>query len=467
MPRIATGFVWFMFALALLAALAQGSGAAQSLGPFRVDALTLVLAVAVTFVSGIVHSFARRHMDGDSRIGPFYGRLLGLTLLVLLLLAADHMALFALAWTGMGLLLADLVGHHRGWAQARAAGRLARGWYLGGSAALALGFVLLGGATGTASLHAAIGAVAGADKGLLALACAAFALAGAIQCGLFPFHRWLLSSMTAPTPVSAFMHAGIVNAGGILLARLAPVYEAVPHAMTAVFLLGSLSALFGAAALVQGDVKRGLATSTVAQMGFMVMQCGLGFHAAALAHLVLHGCYKACLFLGAGSALSAARRPGPAEGGLDLRAAALALPAALLGGWVFALVAGKGMGDSGALLVLFAGLAAAQAGLALRGWTAEGWGTLLVATPAVVVLAAAFYGAVVGQFGQWLAAVPGMSLPQPLGPAHGLVALAFAGAWLAVAAGLHRRADTLYARLVALSQPAGPTVTSLRGTYRA
>lgn len=471
MPRTLTTLVWLLFLGALAAAAAFAGGEPVAAGPLRLDALALLLAPAILFVSAIVHSFARRYMDGDARIDGFFVRLTALTLTVLVLLAADHMVLFAAAWTVMGLLLADLVGHVRSWPQARAAAALARTSFLAGSALLAMGLGLVHGATGAATISGALAAVGTADGTLLALACVALAIAAAIQCGLFPFHGWLMSSMTAPTPVSAFMHAGLVNAGGILLARTAPVFEAVPHAMTAVFLLGAVSALSGAAmALVQTDVKRGLAASTVAQMGFMVLQCGLGFHAAAMAHLVLHGLYKACLFLGAGSALSAAGRPDAAKAPLDARSLALALPTALIAGAVFALVTGKLAGpvDTGLILVAFAAIAAAQAGIALRGWRPDGLAALLIAAPLAVALTAALYGFVVSGAEAALATVPGAVDPQALNPVHALVLLAFAGTWVWALGGAGRSgADALYTRLLNAGQPARSTVTDRRGFYRA
>lgn len=117
----------------------------------------------------------------------------------------------------------------------------------------------------------------------------------------FPFHTWLPETMEAPTPVSALMHAGIINAGGVLLWRFAPVLAQAPAAMLALSAIGTLTFVIASLAMwVQPKVKRQLAWSTVGQMGFMMVQCGLGaFHAAAL-HMLGHGCYKAFKFLSAG-----------------------------------------------------------------------------------------------------------------------------------------------------------------------
>ncbi|MEQ8968076.1 MAG: proton-conducting transporter membrane subunit [Azospirillaceae bacterium] len=481
MVRLAIAFAGSLAgasALAALVALTVSGTLPIEAGPFRLDALSLFLAVAVTVISAVVHVFARRYMDGEAGRDRFFARLSGLTAVVLVLLAADHMALFAAAWVAMGWLLADLIATNRAWPQARAAGRLARTHFLVGGAALAVGLWALAQATGTASLSTAVVAVgagaASGQTGALAVACAAFALAAAIQCGLVPFHRWLMSSMTAPTPVSAFMHAGLVNAGGILIARTMPVFEAVPHALAVLVVLGATSALAGAVvATAQADVKRGLAASTVAQMGFMVLQCGLGLPAAAMAHLVLHGAYKASLFLGAGSAVAARRLPGGVETAVGRDAVAAAVLAAVAGGAVFALVTGKLAGglDAGAVLVAFAAIAVAHAALVAAGRETESGVARILGIPLALAAIAAVYGAVVALSETALAAVPGMTGAAPLGPVHVLVVAVFALAWAATAAGLHRRAgglaDRVYVLALRAGQPAPATVTAVRRQYSA
>jgi NAD(P)H-quinone oxidoreductase subunit 5 len=125
----------------------------------------------------------------------------------------------------------------------------------------------------------------------------------------FPFHSWLPDTMDTPTPVSAFMHAGIINGGGFLVLRLSPVFVAVPFSLHALVIVGSITAAFGAIVmLAQPGVKRSLAFSTIAQMGFMMIQCGLGAWGLALLHLVAHSLYKAHAFLHAGSTIGAMPR---------------------------------------------------------------------------------------------------------------------------------------------------------------
>ena len=121
--------------------------------------------------------------------------------------------------------------------------------------------------------------------------------AAIVQSAIYPFHRWLLSAMTAPTPTSALMHAGFVNGAGILLALFATLLFA-SDTLIILFIIGGLTAIIAQfKKLLQVNVKQRLGSSTIAQMGFMIMQCGLGFFNATVIHLILHGFYKAYLFL--------------------------------------------------------------------------------------------------------------------------------------------------------------------------
>jgi NADH-quinone oxidoreductase subunit L len=125
----------------------------------------------------------------------------------------------------------------------------------------------------------------------------------------FPFHMWLPDSLYAPTPVTAFLHAGIINAGGFLLARLAPLFAVSPVTLHWVFAVGMLTALLGSSMmLVQNDIKKTLGYSTIGQMGFMIMECGLGAYGLAIFHLIAHGLFKGSIFLNCGYVIHAARQ---------------------------------------------------------------------------------------------------------------------------------------------------------------
>lgn len=125
----------------------------------------------------------------------------------------------------------------------------------------------------------------------------------------FPLHQWLPDFLYAPTPVCGFLHAGIINAGGFLLNRLAPLYGLSTAVLHVVFLVGLLTAFLGASTmLTQNDIKKTLGYSTVGQMGYMIMECGLGAFSLAIFHLIAHGLFKATIFLYCGSVIHAARQ---------------------------------------------------------------------------------------------------------------------------------------------------------------
>lgn len=125
----------------------------------------------------------------------------------------------------------------------------------------------------------------------------------------FPLHTWLPESLYAPTPVHALLHAGIINAGGFLLNRLAPLYVHSPITLHVIFVIGLLTTILGASMmLTQNDIKKTLGYSTVGQMGYMIMECGLGAFALAIFHLIAHGLFKGSIFLNCGRVIHDARQ---------------------------------------------------------------------------------------------------------------------------------------------------------------
>ncbi len=318
--------------------LVLGGGPAQI--TFRLDAVSATMTALVAFVGWIVLRFSRSYLDGEAREGRFHGLMLATLAAVLLLVQAGSMASLVVAFAAVGLGLRQLLLFYPDRPEARrAAAKFALVWH-GGDLLLALAGALFWLAFGTAGL-AGIGQSAQAAMPLSAQgAVALVVLAAALKTASFPLHGWLSEVMEAPTPVSALLHAGIVNAGGVLLIRLAEPVQASPGAMAALVMLGGFTALFGATVmLTQSAIKTALAWSTVSQMGFMLLQCGLGLWALALLHIVAHSLYKAHAFLGSGGAVqavAATRRPGP-----------VAVPGLAAVGKAFALA-----------LVLYAGVAA-------------------------------------------------------------------------------------------------------------
>ncbi|MBS0124041.1 proton-conducting transporter membrane subunit [Thetidibacter halocola] len=301
------------------------------------DAVSATLALLVAFIGWVVMRYARNYLDGEAREGTFHGLMLATLAPVLLLVQAGSLPLMILAFATIGVLLRQLLLFYPDRPEARrAATKFSLVWHAG-DVALALAAVLLWAAWGatdiaTVTTMAREGALPAAAHG----AVAALVLAAALKTAAFPLHGWLTEVMEAPTPVSALLHAGIVNAGGVLLIRMADAVQASPGAMAALVMLGGLTALFGAVVmLAQSGVKTALAWSTVAQMGFMLLQCGLGLWALALLHIVAHSLYKAHAFLSSGGAVKAVasiRRPGPvAVPNLSAVARAFALALLLYG----------------------------------------------------------------------------------------------------------------------------------------
>ncbi len=382
--------------------------------------LPLAIGLLTLFVAAIVASFSLRYMRADGRSTRFFATLGALVAAVLVLLFTANLIVMAAAWCASGWLLAGLIGHRHGWSEAASAARRARLAFLAGDAALLAGLGLLCWHAGSWQADAVLAGAATLPP-LLANAASLLLVAGAVaRCALPPFSGWLLSSMTAPTPVSALMHAGLVNAGGFLLIRFAPVLEAAPVARMTAVALGLCGAIYGVGVmLVRPDVKRALAGSTISQMGFMIMSCGLGAYAAALWHIIAHGLFKAWLFLGSGSAIGMkSGKPAALSGG-----AALVIAAGTVG-VAFSILS---FGNADASLVpLLLGLATAVATLvaALGGRVPVRVKGMLVLALAVLI---AFHGA-----GLALAARAVGADGTPLVPEWALLALLaiFLGAWV-------------------------------------
>jgi len=465
----AAWLLWVASCAVLVAWLGRGEGWGLS-GIVAVDGLTVTMWVAATFFSGIVHSYSRRYMAGSRTIDRFFLRVFAFTLAVMVLVAANSLLLFGAAWLAMGLVMADLIGHADGWPQAQAAAALARRYFLAGSGLLAVALATLWWATGATTVTGVAAATSTATTAtpLLLVAAGLLLLAAMVQSALLPFHGWLLSSMTAPTPASALMHAGFVNAGGVLLVRFAPVVTVDAGIMLAVVVVGAVSALGGKLLkTVRPDLKGALGCSTVGQMGFMLMQAGLGFFAAAITHLVLHGCYKAYQFLASGSRVD---RQSPTTsqptGSAGVVGTVVIVGTGLAGGLLFAALTGKGTDLDGGLIltglvVLTVLHAARDVATSTSVPATVRYGAVpLVALPALAVYAAAYRGIEAA-----LSGLPGVAHSAELTAVHGLVAVGFLAAYVGVERGVYRRSRRLYVTLVNVTRPHSDTLLTSTEDY--
>jgi NAD(P)H-quinone oxidoreductase subunit 5 len=328
----AAGVLWLLLAGTTVLSLGSGPG----LLALRLDPVSATMGLLVAFIGWIVVRYSRRYLDGEDREGRFHALMLATLAAVLVLVQSGSLLVLAMAFVATGNCLRQLLLFYpERPATRRAAAKFTLVWGAG-DVAVVLAAVLLWTAFGTADL-AAIATAAGKGLPVAAQGAVAFlVLAAALKTAAFPLHGWLTEVMEAPTPVSALLHAGIVNAGGFLLIRLAELVQASPGAMAALVMIGGFTALFGALVmLTQSAVKTALAWSTVAQMGFMLLQCGLGLWALALLHIVAHSLYKAHAFLSSGGAVqavAAVRRPGPvAVPGLGAVARAFLIAVVLYG----------------------------------------------------------------------------------------------------------------------------------------
>lgn len=267
---------------------------------FYVDTLSIIVICLVSFIGIVVYAFATRYMHGDSIYFRFRKNLILLLSAVIVMSIADNLLVFLGAWFCCNWVLTRLIAHKSSWKAANASSMLALRNFLVGFSFIGLAFYMLYRFTGSLSIQNIIHNSIDTRYLLLPLCMLLF---GAMsQSAIWPFNRWLISSLNAPTPVSALMHAGVVNGGGLLLTRFAPLYFNTPLMLNVIFILGLITALLGTLwKLMQNDVKRMLACSTMGQMGFMFVQIGLGFFASAIAHFCWHGLFKAYLFLASGS----------------------------------------------------------------------------------------------------------------------------------------------------------------------
>jgi NAD(P)H-quinone oxidoreductase subunit 5 len=301
--RIHIGVVSLPSILALIALFFQHEQLIW--GPWRFNSLTLLLAAFVLTMGLIVQRYSVHYLLGDRSYRKYFFLLTLTTTAGSLAWLSDDLRLLILCW-GMTLLgLTLLILLKKEWPVARRAASFMGRLFIVSWLLLLVGIIWLHGATGSWQMSQLLNAnslavVGSWEKTAINLLLVFSVIIPAAQ---WPFQRWLLGSVVAPTPVSAVMHAGIVNAGGIILTFFAPLFNG-NLAQFVLLILSGISVLIGTGImLVHVDYKRQLVGSTIAQMGFMLIQCALGAYTAAIIHGILHGLFKSTLFLQAGSAI--------------------------------------------------------------------------------------------------------------------------------------------------------------------
>lgn len=290
--------------LVALFALAKTSGS-EVVGPWHLDRLAWLMIFFVLLIGLIIQRFSVRYLMGDRSYRKYFTLYTFTTGVASILWLSGDLRLMVISWGATLIGFTLLIKLNHGWKVVhKAANRIGRLFTLSW-VSLLLAVIWLCQVTGQWQLSLALTNESLAQLGALERTGISLlvVLAVIIPAAQWPFQRWLIESVVAPTPVSATMHAGLVNAGGIMLTRFSPLFNG-EAASIILLIIASISVLIGSGiSLVQVDYKRQLVGSTIGQMGFMLIQCALGAYIAAIIHLVFHGLFKAALFLQAGSAV--------------------------------------------------------------------------------------------------------------------------------------------------------------------
>lgn len=280
---------------------------------FLVDSLTAMMMVVVTFVSLMVHIYTVGYMDGDPGYNRFFAYISLFTFSMLMLVMSNNFLQLFFGWEAVGLVSYLLIGF----------------WYTRPTAIFAnlkaflvnrvgdFGFILgiglllaYSGSMNYSDVFAARDQLAtvifpGTDWMMITVACICLFIGAMGKSAQFPLHVWLPDSMEGPTPISALIHAAtMVTAGIFMVARMSPLFELSDTALSFVLVIGAITALFmGFLGIIQNDIKRVVAYSTLSQLGYMTVALGASAYSVAVFHLMTHAFFKALLFLGAGSVI--------------------------------------------------------------------------------------------------------------------------------------------------------------------
>ncbi|MCX5924114.1 MAG: proton-conducting transporter membrane subunit [Candidatus Dependentiae bacterium] len=381
---------------------------------------------------------------------------------------SDNVILFFIAWILSNVILVKLMIHKPSWRSAFCSGMLASKNFILGAIFLALGLAALYYDTEKLSIKA----IANCNISPLSLLASQIflLLAAMTQSAIWPFHRWLISSLNSPTPVSSIMHAGLINGGGFLIVRFSFLYINSPKILTLIFIIGLMTACIGTIwKLMQHDIKRMLACSTMGQMGFMLAQCGLGLFSAAIIHLCLHGLFKAYLFLGSGSTAQEKR--------IDLKyppkwgSFFFALLGGLIGCYSFALASGKAWNvyDTNLIILLLVWILCCQFTLS---FLLEKSPKNIINIFMIIFLLSGIYGLMI-RFLDGLLDDLNLVHPQPLNIIHflgmGVLFFCWFGLFFVKHLNTQKKVPTwilyLYVKLLNGSQPDFTTITNNRNAY--
>ena len=280
---------------------------------FLIDSLTAMMMCVVTFVSLMVHIYTIGYMEEDEGYNRFFSYISLFTFSMLMLVMSNNLLQLFFGWEGVGLVSYLLIGFWYNKPTATFANMKAFLVNRLGDFGFILGIGLTAAYTGTLnyaeifSKTAELSALTlpGTDWMLITVICICFFIGAMAKSAQFPLHVWLPDSMEGPTPISALIHAAtMVTAGIFLVARMSPLFELSDTALNFILIIGAITALFmGFLGIIQNDIKRVIAYSTLSQLGYMTVALGASAYSVAVFHLMTHAFFKALLFLAAGSVI--------------------------------------------------------------------------------------------------------------------------------------------------------------------
>ncbi len=430
---------------------------------FQINGFSIVIWTVVSFFSAIVQMYSTNYMKGFKKKQSFLLYCLAFSFSVMFFVISNNVILLVFFWLLMGLIMSKLIGIDSDWKEAQHASKFARLNYLGGSLFLAIALGILAYSTGAYTKNEILANLDTVPQWMSTVSALFIILAAIIQSAIFPFHRWLLSAMTSPTPASALMHAGFVNGAGILLTLFAPLLFTA-NVLLLIFIIGGLTAIIAQfSKLMQVNVKQKLACSTIAQMSFMVMQCGLGFFTAAITHLILHGFYKAYLFLSAGEEIKNSLPKKPDAIVIKPLQAIIITISAVLGGLLFGYITGKGLSlDSGLFLTFIVAITVGQVVYNILNQASLSATQKLLVTPLMIVVGIGVYALVFNGVTILMHDMPMANVPITLTPTHIVFGVIFLIGFHIMLSGVYRKIPWLYVKLMNFSQPISKSIVSFK-----
>ena len=425
---------------------------------FIIDGFTLLIWTSVLFFSSIVSSFSKNYLKGFHYQKHFSLISTCFTLSVMVFVMSNHVIALLISWFAMGFFMSKLIGVNKSWGEAREAGKFSLRYFGSGSLILTVGVLLLSYDSNQFTLSGLISSFEFGNSFLI-ISSMLIILAAFIQSAIFPFHKWLLSAMTSPTPASALMHAGFVNGSGILLTLFAPLLV-LSNTLWILFIIGGITSIVAQfQKLIQVNVKHKLACSTIAQMGFMIMQCGLGFFNAAIAHLILHGFYKAYLFLSSGEQImQSIPTESPRIKITGLQAIVVGI-FGIFGALLFSYLTGKSnITNSSIFLTLIVAITVGQATYNIVKETSLSYLEKLGTSAVLFIAGISVYALLFNGITHLMSEMPMIQVTQPIDSLQIIFGIIFLIGFFIMKFGVYRKSPWLYVKLLNLSQPYKKTI---------